>query len=87
MPDVDSLKDEQDDPVDARDQQIEAEWSAEMSVLTPDCMFVRTVPCVRRPERMKNANNDDEKPSQDRENLVGIEGFAVEFGSLSEWVI
>ena len=46
MPDVTALQDEEDDPVDARDDDVEGERSFHSSVLSPNCIAVMAMEAV-----------------------------------------
>lgn len=73
VPVVDSLQDKQDDPVNARNQGIETKGGAEMLILAPDGVLVRSISFIRGPEGMQDAHNDHQQPGDNCEDFVGDE--------------
>ena len=79
VPDVPGLQDQRNDPVHARDNDIQGEWRPHVSVLTPYCVAVVLVMAIRwRTEGVIEGCNHYEEPGDDCENLVGKQGTFVE---------
>lgn len=61
VPDVASLHDKHNDPVDARDDGIEGEWGAHAVVLAPYCVATLVVFAVRDMEGVVDPDNHHEE--------------------------
>jgi hypothetical protein len=72
MPNVTALHDKEDDPVDARDDEVEGERSSHVAVLSPYCMTMMVLFTVcGGVEGVVQRCNNDKQPGDDCQDFVG----------------
>jgi hypothetical protein len=72
MPNVTTLHDEEDNPVDACDDEVEGERSSHMAVLSPYSMAIMAMFAVcGRGEGVEQGCNNHKQPCDDCQDLVG----------------
>ena len=82
------LEDEDNDPVYARHDGINAEAAGGVIILSPDCVAVVMLCAVGwLLECVECAGNDEDEPGNNGQDLVGQEVSLGEFLAFGEWVV